>query len=930
MDLHVYRNAQDRWHDLRSAAAERGAVLAVNAFTLDELVERLTPDVKGVSTGALCALVSLWIHEHAKAQKHRGTEIANFTRYACEAISELKGARVGASDLRAAGATLLADLLEHYDDSLQTYNLSDPQDRRALAASRVKEKAAPWLDRFQRVVLHALYDLNEADFLLVRSLIEVLPDGGTVILFNTTANVKPTAFAEWTWQRFIRDESLAERTFPEFCRPSNPTRAVLERLFVFEARDPLPPDSSIRIIEAPGRYKEVETIGGDIADLLASGESANDIAVVARHIETYGEMIEDVFTRYRIPHAFETGVPLIRVPFIKYWLALLDLVTSERPREALARVMSSAYYSPRLSPGLDVERTLTSLGYIDRNHLPASALAARKNSPLTAELRRFEKWLDELESGSETIDGFMSRLPAPAHLTERDSLAWHALQEELETGGAVREAQAGQCAAFIEFRRIASEIAGLKTVSRLSGAAFAPGLPRVRVMSPHSLGYRAYKWILAPGFVDGEFPARSSSNPLLPDATAGAINAAVGSRRLMTSRDRNRREPLYLFAILDSATKRATLTYPGNTLEGERLYPSIYVGEIARHFAESPVEVLGGPGGHRPPLQRDRGEWLRAIADEWRTGSFTGERARQLLGDDIVRRVHLEAKGSARANFGAGALPIDGVWHPSDLNALSACPFVFLARHRLKLRAEEPPDFEVPASEVGILAHAILRDFYAAPATASIDETLARMDEIIARRLSAADVNGQGPYSVFDPALWKIRRRQLVAVLHQYVNFAVRDALDGFETQPEYLDSPLPPARLGGTLLAGRPDHVAVRRSGRRIDAVRIDDFKYSAASSSTTKQLKQSFQIPVYAWLALHALGAGPGAQIEGRYLLLRSPGNPVVSYVVDETVFDDAGSRIAGLLEKVRGGRMAPDPADKQDCIDCEYRRLCRLYGA
>src|SRR5881296_2364868 len=45
MDLHVYRNSQDRWHDLRSAARERGAVLALNAVTLDELVERAIDEI---------------------------------------------------------------------------------------------------------------------------------------------------------------------------------------------------------------------------------------------------------------------------------------------------------------------------------------------------------------------------------------------------------------------------------------------------------------------------------------------------------------------------------------------------------------------------------------------------------------------------------------------------------------------------------------------------------------------------------------------------------------------------------------------------------------------------------------------------------------------------------------------------------------------
>src|SRR5262249_44030896 len=278
---------------------------------------------------------------------------------------------------------------------------------------------------------------------------------------------------------------------------------------------------------------------------------------------------------------------------------------------------------------------------------------------------------------------------------------------------------------------------------------------------------------------------------------------------------------------------------------------------------------------------------------------------------------------------GRNVIPLDGVWHPTELNALSSCPFVFLARHRLKLRAAETPDFEVPTMEIGVFAHRILREFYSQPLPRSIEEARTRMQEIIARHLALADVNGQGPYSVFDPSLWKIRRRQLVAVLERYVRFAVADVCDGFETQSEYLDAPLPPAAMGRAVLAGKPDHVAVHRDGARIDAIRIDDFKYSAASSSTSRQLKESFQIPVYAYLAVRALHAESDARMEGRYLLLRSPGNPVVSQAIDEAVFDNVRGRIDDLLSKVAGGRLTPDPADKQGCADCEYRRLCRLYG-
>jgi hypothetical protein len=483
---------------------------------------------------------------------------------------------------------------------------------------------------------------------------------------------------------------------------------------------------------------------------------------------------------------------------------------------------------------------------------------------------------------------------------------------------------------FGQFRKIASEIAGLRTVPRLTSAAVAPGVARVRIVAPHSLGYRDYRWIFAPGFADGEFPARSAPNPLLPDETVSAINARIKPRRLFTARDRNRKEPLYLFMILDSATRRATLTYPGSTLEGETKYPSVYVREIGRHFEDDPV-IRPSPGAlSRNVAARGEGEWLAAVADEWRKGSVTDKRATELLGEDIVARVNLERKGIARAKVGRGVLPLDGVWHPSELNALSMCGFVFLARHRLKLWIQEMPDFEVPVSEIGILAHEILRDFYSKPVPNLVEAARTRMHEIITRRLAAADVSGQGPYTVFDPALWKIRRRQLLSVLNEYVAFAVRDAADGFLTQPEYLDAALPPAALGTTLVAGRPDHVAVHRAGDCIDAIRIDDFKYSAASSNTTRQLKDSFQIPVYAWLALRALNTEPGVRIEGRYLLLRSPSSPVVTCAIDENLFAEVRGRIDVLLQKVRDGRLEPDPTDRQDCLECDFRRLCRLYGS
>ena len=303
--------------------------------------------------------------------------------------------------------------------------------------------------------------------------------------------------------------------------------------------------------------------------------------------------------------------------------------------------------------------------------------------------------------------------------------------------------------------------------------------------------------------------------------------------------------------------------------------------------------------------------------------------ALDLLGADIVRRVRWQVRGPARGDLGSDVLSTDVMFSPSELDKLDDCPFVFLARHRLKLRAADLPDFEVSPLEIGTLAHRILREFYAVPVGDSEEEASARMQEVIKRQLAAVDINGQGSHTVIDPALWRIRRPQLVRALLEYAKFAVRDSRDGYETLSEYLDEYLPASALGATRLSGRPDRVAVRRAGGTLTGIRIDDFKYSSASSDKNKLLQQSFQIPVYAHLTARALEAGPEVMIEGRYLLLRSPSTPVLSQSVDAALIDEVRDRIDMLVEKVRLGLLHPEPSDQEGCKICDYRRLCRLYG-
>src|SRR5439155_21689430 len=74
---------------------------------------------------------------------------------------------------------------------------------------------------------------------------------------------------------------------------------------------PAAPDGSIRVVVAPSRYREVEAAGRAIRARLERGAPPERIALLARDLAVYGDLIEDVCRRYRIPVYFRKGRPLL-------------------------------------------------------------------------------------------------------------------------------------------------------------------------------------------------------------------------------------------------------------------------------------------------------------------------------------------------------------------------------------------------------------------------------------------------------------------------------------------------------------------------------------------------------------------------------------------------------------------------------------------
>src|SRR6185295_10809545 len=122
-----------------------------------------------------------------------------------------------------------------------------------------------------------------------------------------------------------------------------------------------------RMVAAPGRYAEVEAAVRDIRRRLERGEPAERIAIVVRNLAVYGELIEDVCRRYRVPVYFRKGRPLLASGVVGACLDVLRCVTDGFPRVRLAAILESDYFREGRGP---LARTLARVGFVSERARP--------------------------------------------------------------------------------------------------------------------------------------------------------------------------------------------------------------------------------------------------------------------------------------------------------------------------------------------------------------------------------------------------------------------------------------------------------------------------------------------------------------------------------------------------------------------------------
>ncbi len=685
MDLHLYPTTLSRDRAMRETTRAHGFLFDHRHFTYTELTERLYRG-EGLP-GRLIELPAQTVFvRYSLTTVMRAAPSPGLVAEYRGVIDELKGAGLTVEDVASAlglldpavssntrqGLQQLLEALRCYQSRLAQAGLVDQGDRNLAVLFQLRQQLTAGtkpalLHGVRRIIVHDVYHLSLVHYALVSLLIKLVDDGGLLQHFSSGLNVDAVTFAEFTWQRFVADESLAALVLPEFAKPrqrGGNLEAVSERLFTRGLMECIAPDDTFTIVAAPGRAREVEIIARRIRELLADGVSPEQIAIVVRNLAQYGDLLESVCRRYQIPLWFRRGLPLFHVPLTKTVFGLLELADSTYARTVLLKLLTSAYLRPEGAWPDDAIGLVNAVGYLDRRHAPLPELLdahVRRQQPSAGDARKIKalaSWIEALQTvlddlvGNprpflaylETLKELLTQLgvframgmhpEVPLYVVQRDREAIRLLFDTLWTGAEAFHLLGDAPLTFPDFRLLAIDLLREVTLDQP-----LPSEGAVRVLGVRDTLGLEFDHVFVPGLADTEFPRHYIEHPVLDDSARRALNpaaravlaekfAGILDRRLLgktlfTTAEKAREEPLLFFLALETANRTCVLSYPTRTANGEAIFPSIFVDEVRRHFreADGQTQLIERPPAlpSVPLLSQclEPGELLRRAAMAW-------------------------------------------------------------------------------------------------------------------------------------------------------------------------------------------------------------------------------------------------------------------------------------------------------------------------
>lgn len=515
--------------------------------------------------------------------------------------------------------------------------------------------------------------------------------------------------------------------------PRHPSLAFLERSLFGPGPDaPWAGECAVTRVAAATPRQEVEWCAGEIVRLLREeGCRCRDIAVCARRIDGYGELIDSVFSQYGVPVFRSAMEDVLEKPVLALATSALAAAAEDYPYEELFR-----YLKTGLTGISDGERDELE-NYALTWDLKGSAWTRQRpwdmhpegyGREFTEEDRAYVAWLDDLrrrviapletlrKGTDKTGKGralALYRLLEDIGLPQRLGERADSLDERGERTAAAQYRQlwdilAGgleQCALLLgdteleldEFSRLFTLVLGQYDVG-----AIPVSLDAVTVGDAPRMAHKEVKVLFLLGADGGAIPDCALSPGLLSDQDRDAL-AAMEVELAPRQEDKLRREMTIAYETCCRPSQRLYVSFAAGMGDNQKT-PCFLWKRLEALFPDVPVRDGGDPAARMsapgPALELAGANARLAAALERVPG--LAPRVARIQNAGRWRRGRLSAP-AVRALFGS-VVPMSA----TRLDLVNSCHFGYFLRFGLDAKPRQRAAFR--ATDYGTFVHAVLEE----------------------------------------------------------------------------------------------------------------------------------------------------------------------------------------------------------------------------
>lgn len=526
--------------------------------------------------------------------------------------------------------------------------------------------------------------------------------------------------------------------------------------------------NNVEIRAVNNMFDEVKLVASEIRrGIIEEGKRYKDFAVVCCNIQNYSDIIQDIFSKYKIKYYLDIKLPILQTPTVRLLISALKATKNFRRKEVLQLSKESLLplsYEQRsdfetyvIKYGVDYNQFNKPFDKISVN-LDKNALETERCKLENAEyvrsylieiLKPLSVKTSDINQVIQAIEKFLSKI-------DIDKLCenFAKVQEELGFG------KDADCAiqaidrlklVFEQSKKMIGEmpltindyIVFLQ--SSLAGIELSTiplYLDSVFIGETQESRYIGVKEMYVIGANAGNFPLEHSDKGILAEKETKAL-AKSNIFVEPSTKQKNISEKLKTLMLLLKAEK-LILSYPQNNLVDEKLLPSATINEIADLLNLQPktVKYEGIDKKYEFGTRENAIDYLlddvaNRKADTGRIDTIYDALYAVLREkDDIDSYINYDSNKKFVVN--KGVMLTDNKSSASQLEKYFNCPFKYFTDYCLKIREIEKSQFAL--SDTGTIMHAVLEQFIREHFNKELnDEQLAELTIEILNNILAED-----------------------------------------------------------------------------------------------------------------------------------------------------------------------------------------------